>query len=397
MRGLERGGILRILFYSNYYVSYSYGIQIEYEFIHILRRLGYEAYNLVFDQILLSMEIPEKYREQIVINLDQSFKLRDDDICIYTDVISGNPLNAKKVVRYLLNKPYNLTGMGIEYGPTDYIMAYSGLVSDKLQKCFILKDEVELFRKLRVKKRDPSKIVLYFGKVDASNIIVNYQTIKSLIQKFNTVAVITRESPTTRIETLSELSNASLLVSFDPLTNLNYEATLLGVPVYIFKDHYGIITNNYFKYFGITDNLSSICIANKEVIQAWPQYEKWIENQEQMIHGIIKIILQHFRNISRHDTRYISIVKAMNESQKTLDYEQFSANDSIEFSNILKPDNIPEPIKSELFGTKRKIINIYSWKECIKTILRKFHLLNFARTIKRKVIIYKSNSLMRKK
>ncbi len=389
---------MRILFYSNYYVSYSYGIQIEYEFINILQRVGYEAYNLVFDQILLSKEIPEKYKKQIVINLDNSFEIKDDDICIYTDVISGNPLHAKRVVRFLLNRPYNLTGEGIDYGPSDYIMAYSGLVSKTLQKCFILRDEVALFNQLRCNQHDKSKVVLYFGKVDIKNIQNCYQIIKPIINQFTKVEIITREVPKTRIKTLSVLSDASLLISFDPLTNLNYEATLLGVPVYMVKDYYGVITNNFFKYHGITDDPSLIENATIEVNKAWPQYKKWIAEQEEMVRNVMKKIIMHFSAISSNDSIYVNKVETDNAKQKNLDKKLFTTNESVEFSNIMKPEHIPEPIRGELLGTKyNKSINLHACKELMKRILRKVHLLTFAKRIKNKLIIYKSKIIMRKK
>lgn len=389
---------MRILFYSNYYVSYSYGIQIEYEFINILRRVGYEAYNLVFDQILLSMEIPEKYKKQIVINLDNSFEIKDDDICIYTDVISGNPLHAKRVVRFLLNRPYNLTGEGIDYGPSDYIMAYSGLVSKTLQKCFILRDEVALFNQLRCNQHDKSKVVLYFGKVDIKNIQKCYQIIKPIINQFTKVEIITREVPTTRIKTLSVLSDASLLISFDPLTNLNYEATLLGVPVYMVKDYYGLITNNFFKYHGITDDLFSIDSATIEVKKAWPQYKKWIAGQEEMVRNRMQKIIKHFTAISSNDSLYVHKVETYNASQKSLDKKLFSTNDSVEFTNILKPEHIPEPIRGELLGTTYKnCINLHTCKELLKRILRKIHLLVFAKRIKNFFLLQRSKTMMREK
>lgn len=388
---------MRILFYSNYYVSYSYGIQIEYEFIAILRKLGYEAYNLVFDQVLLDMEVPDKYKDQLVINLDQSFKIRDDDICIYTDVISDNPLNAKQVVRYLLNRPYTLTGDGVKYGSTDFIIAYSGLVSDTLQKCFILRDEIDLFNQIRVSSHDKSKLVLYFGKVELDRIVENYHCVKEIVKGFHTVEVITREVPSSRTETLKLISDASLLISFDPLTNLNYEATLLGVPVYIFKDTYGVITNHFFKYYGITDDKSSIQSVAEEVSLSWFQYTEWLSDQEEKVHNVIKEILKHFSCISKGDTRYINKVLENNLSQRRIDYQLFTANDAIEFSSILRPEELPEEIRDDLGIVKNNGINILVIKVFTKRILRRLHLLNFAKKLKSKVLVYLSLKKMRQR
>ncbi len=388
---------MRFLLYSNYYVSYSYGIQIEYELIHTLRNMGYEAYNLVYDQILCSMEIPEKYKDQIIINIDLSFVINDDDICIYTDFITDNPLKARSVVRYLLNKPYTLTGKGINYGPYDYLLAYSGLVSDTLPRCFIIKNEIDLFERLRFGNRDLSKVVLYFGKVDESKIIENYRRIRSIIKNYKIVEIITRKEPDSRTETLKLLSDSSLLISFDPLTNLNYEATLLGVPVYLVQDCFGIISNQYFKYYGITDDINKIELMSEDVDKAWDQYVNWVSYQDLMVKEVFSNIVQHFDLISKNDTVYQRSVKNMNDKQKQIDYEYFSLNNSVQYLSILLPDNLPRLLRKELHVSTGRLFNRYDIKEKVKTILRKMHLLESVRIVKEKYIRYKSLKMARKR
>jgi len=52
--------------------------------------------------------------------------LFDRSIVIYPEVVAGNPLRARNVVRYLLNKPGLLTGVGIEsYGERDYYLHFA--------------------------------------------------------------------------------------------------------------------------------------------------------------------------------------------------------------------------------------------------------------------------------
>lgn len=56
--------------------------------------------------------------------------LTDDDIVIYPEIVFGNPLNAKKVIRWLLNKPGHFTG-DIYYGSGElYFKFDDGLVDD---------------------------------------------------------------------------------------------------------------------------------------------------------------------------------------------------------------------------------------------------------------------------
>jgi hypothetical protein len=52
--------------------------------------------------------------------------LLDRSIVIYPEIIAGNPLRARNVVRYLLNKPGRFTGAGIEsYGAHDYVIHFA--------------------------------------------------------------------------------------------------------------------------------------------------------------------------------------------------------------------------------------------------------------------------------
>lgn len=60
--------------------------------------------------------------------------IRDSDIIIYPEIVFGNPLNAKNVVRWLLNKPGFFTG-DVFYGSNELFYKFNhGLVDDF--KCY---------------------------------------------------------------------------------------------------------------------------------------------------------------------------------------------------------------------------------------------------------------------
>jgi hypothetical protein len=53
-------------------------------------------------------------------------QLLDRSMVIYPEVIANNPLRARNVVRYLLNKPGLFTGIGVEsYGDRDYFLHFA--------------------------------------------------------------------------------------------------------------------------------------------------------------------------------------------------------------------------------------------------------------------------------
>jgi hypothetical protein len=58
---------------------------------------------------------------------DTLLRLMPQDIVIYPEIISGNPLKGKRVVRYLLNKPGRTGKATLEdYGKDDYFLHFVG-------------------------------------------------------------------------------------------------------------------------------------------------------------------------------------------------------------------------------------------------------------------------------
>ena len=98
------------------------------------------------------IERPKKY-DSLLIDHSSLVYLKEP-IVIYPDIFNDNPLNAKKVVKYLLAKPFSF---GNDFLPkaTDYIATYSQMVLGKkyLDQFYFLNNEPEYFKNIDIKKR----------------------------------------------------------------------------------------------------------------------------------------------------------------------------------------------------------------------------------------------------
>lgn len=107
--------------WSPRYTHLHSGVRCLHLLCHHLNRLGYEAY-------ITGRNAPPhlltRHAKQRVI--DKNRQAGIDDIVIYPELVAGNPLGGKKVVRYLLNKPGALNRVTpSDYGAEDYIIHFA--------------------------------------------------------------------------------------------------------------------------------------------------------------------------------------------------------------------------------------------------------------------------------
>jgi glycosyltransferase involved in cell wall biosynthesis len=100
------------------YTEISSGIRALHILCHALNVKGCEAY-------ITSSIVNDKLRTPI---LTESIKLRHretgkEPIVVYPEIVSGNPLNARKVVRYVLYKP-GVYGGDTQYNPNEFILEF---------------------------------------------------------------------------------------------------------------------------------------------------------------------------------------------------------------------------------------------------------------------------------
>lgn len=100
-----------------------------------LREIGYDSY-------ILMMDLRDKTFQSFAF-IDEIIDVNDlaspryltpkdtidlnNDVFVYPEIISGNPLNARFVARYFLNKEANLTGKAIDIASTDLLLTFQGV------------------------------------------------------------------------------------------------------------------------------------------------------------------------------------------------------------------------------------------------------------------------------
>ncbi|PZU96198.1 MAG: hypothetical protein DCE90_10695 [Pseudanabaena sp.] len=288
--------------------------------------------------------MPARYKEHIIEMDDKfncHFQLQDEDIVIYPETISDNPLKAKNVVRYLLNRPIYLTGQAIQYGDTDYLTAYSLRVDSNLPQLFILNDDREYFYPLDFCEKE-NTVCIYYGKVIDPEI--QNPELLSLINTFSKKVTITREFPKTRTELGDLLRRSRLLVSLDPISNITYEATLCGTPSLIVNDIFKFSSQRFnITLYGIFTNPTAYDEAIKDTSLAFSQYKVVIQENDKNVISFINSVMKHFELInsvgtelsSDSSTIYRSAIASKNSIQGELDELRYLVNlNSQGFSNL---------------------------------------------------------------
>lgn len=314
-----------IYLYGYYYQSNSYGINCNYELINILNRNGYSSKLFCCEpSSLYTHQIPDAYKSFFVPNEKLPEDIKKDDIIILLDTCPKNPFASGHIVHWLLNKPMFLTGDSIHYEDDEIVVSYSKLIRNDLPQLFILKDEIEFFDELRsnaVHRKDT--VSVYFGKVHLEVLRNKFDLLKQIITEYSTVNLITRQSPNDRKAALKSIADSDLLVSFDPLTNLNYEATLLGTPVLMMDDAYDT-QNNVFNVLhkGVVYDPSELLTSRNCIDSVYDNYIAWINKQDDAVVSLFKWILNRFNLMESNDS-VLNENKQLNSEIQKQDVEEY--------------------------------------------------------------------------
>jgi hypothetical protein len=214
---------MRFLIYSFNYDWKSGGNQVLHDLGKILSE-DYTTYVFANTTVFRS--------KAICVNVDKSkeIAIQDDVITIYPEVISGNPFNAKNVVRYVLYYPGWHAG-DKDYSDNELIITYNNeYVKDtRYDNAFVLtvlNPKLNIMKNLGVKR---NKIGLIVRKCKDFNYKMNLLNQHKHLLKLPVISIDDEINKCTDLRDLRKIYNRiTLFISFDPHTYHSTMAALCG-------------------------------------------------------------------------------------------------------------------------------------------------------------------------
>ena len=208
---------------------------------------------------------------------------------IYSETVPGNPLKAKRVIRYLLHFPGALGGTK-KFPESEWLVAYSKKIMDSVDNCkqSLFLPAIKISELPPIQKKDPNLHLMYAGKYRAFVGEPKNPTNLDLVE-------IHRDGPQrqSRSEVLNLLSKASSIYVWEN-SSIASEAVLLGtVCIFVPSPFLGDLIADY--ELG-TDGIS-ISLEQSEIIKARGSLPnarlKYLEAQKEFKNQLNMIIEQH--------------------------------------------------------------------------------------------------------
>ena len=204
------------------YVSNSAGVKCLHALCADLNRLGYPSWITPATHTredLVDRLIPQELARDLLSKGHSSV--------VYPETVSGNPLGAGRVIRWVLNRPGLLGGDEV-YDPEEKVFAYSAVYTPYIKN--------RLAGMLYMPTIDQE---IFFDPEEEERSLECYYVGKSAFKEglFDPTEVfeITRESPAKK-ELGKLFRHSKVLYNFDNSTILTYEAIMCGCPVVIIPD-----------------------------------------------------------------------------------------------------------------------------------------------------------------
>ena len=189
------------------YTEKSWGVRTLHLLCHVLNELGVPAYM----HLLRRTDTNPSWRTPLATRRHVK-----DGIVVYGE-LEANPLRARRVVRWLLNRPGYINGKVFPPGPDDYVMAFSPMMDDTRPILNLQTSNEGIFHPLNLPEKQGE--LFYVGKGSPLARSADVEQGR---------AEITRAWPATHPELADLLRRSKTLFSYDTLSGVNYEATLCG-------------------------------------------------------------------------------------------------------------------------------------------------------------------------
>jgi hypothetical protein len=223
------------------------------------------------------------YTSEQVTNFGNFIGHDPDAVVIYPEVITNNPLNAKKVVRYLLNKEAAIDGKPINWGKNDFTLSFSKLYKDD---CNILTYPIVDLETTINRNESREYNSFYVGK---GSKYAHCPPLPGCTE-------ITIYTP--REEFINILNKSKIFFTYDTLTSTNLDAVFCGaMPYFLLKPPKELKDSEYGKFWIESLDADEVQTAkenNKQIIR------QVIESQKTFLERLAKIvdkIAEHFKDV----------------------------------------------------------------------------------------------------
>ena len=235
----------------------------------------------------------------ICVNIDKAkeIAIQDDVITIYPEVISGNPFNAKNVVRYVLYYPGWHAG-DKEYSDDELIITYNNeYVKDtKYDNAFVL---TVLNPKLNIMKNNDkkrNKIGLLVRKCKDFEYKMNLLNEYKHLLKLPVISIDDEINKCSDLRDLSKIYNTiTLFISFDPHTYHSTMAALCGCTSVVIPSKE--ISNEEFynvQKYGVAYGFENIDFAKLTYSKMIDDLKQMEQNTFTQCANFVKLIQNHF-------------------------------------------------------------------------------------------------------
>lgn len=224
------------------------GIKVLYELSYQLNRHGQESYVFVWDG---GYYASNKYQTC-------SYKFMMDNLrkgawVIYPEIVSGNPLGAKNVIRYVLNEPGKIGGDKV-YSSSEIVWAYNNGLKKFAPKDRILQTphiELDLFKNNNLNRKGSC---FWVGKGQNVARKPEHEELE-----------ITHAYPENREELAYIFNTKEVFYTYDDFTCMVDEARLCGCPAVLLDDNSNKIDSLKENKNGLAFGISELEYAKKTV------------------------------------------------------------------------------------------------------------------------------------